>query len=79
MKQNINEISKLKRLAGIITENEYQEAVGNDISQSTNSKDDSMLYKTITNMVEGLRKNGFEDTEIETFLLDTVKQIISEV
>ena len=27
MKQNINEISKLKRLAGIITENEYQESI----------------------------------------------------
>ena len=79
MKQNINEIKRMQRIAGLITENEYQEAVGNDISQSTNSKDDSMLYKTITNMVEGLRKNGFEDTEIETFLLDTVKQIISEV
>jgi len=50
-----------------------------DISRFTKAKDDSRLYKTITNIVETLREHNFKDEEIEIFLLDTVKQIIKEV
>jgi hypothetical protein len=50
-----------------------------EISKFTKAKDDSKLYKTITNMVETLREHNFKDEEIEIFLLDTVRQIIKEV
>ena len=50
-----------------------------DISKFTKAKDDSRLYKTITNIVETLREHNFNDEEIEVFLLDTIKQIIKEV
>jgi hypothetical protein len=45
MKQNINEISKLKRLAGIITENEYQESIETE-GKADYSKVDSILNGT---------------------------------
>ena len=50
-----------------------------DISKFNKIKDDSKLYKTITNIVETLREHNFKDEAIEIFLLDTVKQIIKEV
>ena len=42
MKKPINEIAKLKRLAGLITENEYQEEMMNTEAKSSVSKEDKI-------------------------------------
>ena len=42
MKKPINEIAKLKRLAGLITESEYQEEMMNTEAKSSVSKEDKI-------------------------------------
>ena len=42
MKKPINEIAKLKRLAGLITESEYQEEIMNTEAKSSVSKEDKI-------------------------------------
>lgn len=48
------------------------------MSTETKPKDDSKLYLTIDSIVETLRSKGHDDSNIEKFILSTVKQIIKE-
>jgi hypothetical protein len=79
MKKPINEIARMQRIAGIITENENPQDLLNSLSTITKASDDSKLYNTVTSIVETLRDKNIDDKDIEEFILMTVKQIISEV
>ena len=50
-----------------------------EIQLATKSGHDGRLYKIITQMTEDLREKGYNDEEIENFLISFVKEIIMEV
>ena len=50
-----------------------------NIPLHTRAKDDSKLYKAVTNITETLRLIGYKDDMIKKYLVSEVKQIIKEV
>jgi hypothetical protein len=82
MKKNINEIAKLQRLAGLITESEYQEEVMKDeekIKESlspeayesmynlSNVKAQRAMIEAAEILMNDLTQEGFEVEEVREF------------
>lgn len=49
-----------------------------EMGTETKVKDDAKLYKTISSIVETLRSKNYSESDIEGFVLSTVKQIVNE-
>jgi hypothetical protein len=90
MKKPINEIKKMQRLAGLITESEYQES---QISEDRDKKIISILrkwdaepgdrldYQTVANMIEVGRYTAaakFITDELDTSISEMMMEIIEE-
>jgi hypothetical protein len=87
MKQNINEIKKMQRIAGLITESEYQESIMKEntilsdeaydrIDGLVNQKDMDMLRDGGRNIVLDLTDEGFEDDEIIEYICRYLKNFL---
>ena len=87
MKQNINEIKKMQRIAGLITESEYQESIMKEntilsdeaydrIEGLVNQKDMDMLRDGGRNIVLDLTDEGFEDDEIIEYICRYLKNFL---
>jgi hypothetical protein len=88
MKQPINEIKKMQRLAGLITESEYQESqleeaknIPNILRKWDAEKGDRLDYQIVANMIEvGRVKTAakFILDELDTSIREMIMDIIEE-
>ena len=88
MKKSINEIKKMQRIAGLITESEYQESQlseAKDIPSILRSweaeKGDRLDYQTVANMIEVGRFETaakFISDDLDTSVREMIMDIIEE-
>ena len=88
MKKSINEIKKMQRIAGLITESEYQESQlseAKDIPSILRSweaeKGDRLDYQTVANMIEVGRfetASKFISDDLDTSVREMIMDIIEE-
>jgi hypothetical protein len=87
MKKNINEIAKFQRLAGLITESEYQEEIMKDeekikealspeayerMYNLSNVKAQEAMIKAAEILMNDLTKEGFEVEEVREFFTQLI-------
>jgi hypothetical protein len=88
MKKPINEIKKMQRLAGLITESEYQESqleeaknIPNILRKWDAEPGDRLDYQTVANMIEVGRYETaakFISDELDTSIREMISDIIEE-
>lgn len=88
MKQPVNEIKKMQRIAGLITESEYQESVINEAKDIPSilrkwkaEPGDRLDYQTVANMIEVGRIKAaakFITDELDTSIREMMMDIIEE-
>jgi hypothetical protein len=88
MKKPINEIKKMQRIAGLITESEYQESqleeaknIPNILRKWDAEPGDRLDYQTVANMIEVGRYEAaakFISDELDTSIREMISDIIEE-